>query len=443
MSQQFVWTCPTCARAVPNRLDVCRCGFTRSPAPVETESPAVEPAAVPESADPAPAAMSSTRAVLLALAVALLLGAGWLFFGRTPAAPANNDSAPAPPSSSRSVAAPRPIPVSTRAAAPEALPEALPAPPDPEPDNTPLSIEEIVSRSLPAVVTVEVRGGSGSGFFVTRDTVLTNHHVLQGATAVTLRTSTGGSTAASVVTASPELDLAVLRADIVNHDQAVLPLGEPADVRIGAEVLAIGSPLGLRNTVTRGIVSSVRNVRGVHMVQTDAAINPGNSGGPLIDRMGRVIGVNTLKVTGGSAESIGFAVSVHHTRVLLGSGFTAPSIVQRNRDLALRKYDDLILRLAKQADGVEQNWRTFKPQCYHGNAEVAADREWLALSEGPPPIIKPLPRCKTWMPYFNDWSQRMQNALSLYERNALEAGVNAARLREVRNKYSMTAPQSN
>src|SRR5688572_24899094 len=224
MSQQFVWTCPTCARAVPNRLDVCRCGFTRSPAaPVETEPPAAEPAAVPESADAAPAAMSSTRAVLLALGVALLLGAGWLFFGRTPAAPANNDPAPAP--SSRSVAAPRPIPVSTRAAAPEALPEALPAPPDPEPDSTPLSIEEIVSRSLPAVVTVEVRGGSGSGFFVTRDTVLTNHHVLQGATAVTLRTSTGGSTAASVVTASPELDLAVLRADIVNHDQAVLPLG--------------------------------------------------------------------------------------------------------------------------------------------------------------------------------------------------------------------------
>ena len=443
MSQQFVWTCPSCARAVPKRLDVCRCGFTRSAAPVETEAPAAEPAAVPDSADAAPAPMSSTRAVLLALAVALVLGAGWLFVGRTPAAPANNDSEPAPPSSSRSVAAPRPIPVSTRAAAPEALPEAVPALPEPEPDNAPLSIEEIVSRSLPAVVTVETRRGSGSGFFVSRDTVLTNYHVLQGATAVTLRTSSGGSTAASVVTSSPELDLAVLRADIVNHDQAVLPLGEPSDVRIGAEVLAIGSPLGLRNTVTRGIVSSVRDVRGVHMVQTDAAINPGNSGGPLIDRTGRVIGVNTLKVTGEATESIGFAVSVQHTRTLLGSGFTAPSVVQRNRDLALRKYDDLILRLAKLADGVEQNWRTFKPQCYHGSAEVTADREWLGLSEGPPPILKALPRCKTWMPYFNDWSQRMQTALSLYERNALEAGVNAVRLREVREKYGMTAPQTN
>ena len=387
--------------------------------------------------------MSSTQAVLLALGVALLMAAGWLFFGRT-AAPASNDQESAPPSSSRSAAAPRPTPVSTRAAvAPEPLPEAIPALPAPESDDAPLSIEEIVSRSLPAVVTIETRGGSGSGFFVTRDTVLTNHHVLQGARAVTLRTNTGASTAASVVTSSPELDLAVLRADIVNHDQAVLPLGEPSDVRIGAEVLAIGSPLGLRNTVTRGIVSSVREVRGVQMVQTDAAINPGNSGGPLIDRTGRVIGVNTLKVTGEATESIGFAVSVQHTRTLLGSGFTAPSVTQRNRDLALRKYDNLILRLAKLADGVEQNWRTFKPQCYHGSGEVAADREWLALSYGPPPILKSLPRCKTWMPYFSEWSQRMQTALSLYERNALEAGVNAARLREVREKYGMTLPQSN
>jgi S1-C subfamily serine protease len=385
--------------------------------------------------------MSSTRAVLLALAVALLLAAGWLFFGRTPAVPVNQESAPPPASSSRSVAAPRPTPVSARAAEPETLPESVPALPDPEPD-APLSIEEIVSRSLPAVVTVETRGGSGSGFFVSRDTVLTNYHVLQGARAVTLRTSSGGSTAASVVTASPELDLAVLKADIVSHDQATLPLGEPSDVRIGAEVLAIGSPLGLRNTVTRGIVSSIRDVRGVHMVQTDAAINPGNSGGPLIDRTGRVIGVNTLKVTGGATESIGFAVSVQHTRTLLGSEFTAPSVAQRGRDLALRKYDNLILRLAKLADGVEQNWRTFKPQCYHGNAEVAADREWLALSEGPPPILKSLPRCKTWMPYFTDWSQRMQTALSLYERSALEAGVNAARLREVRDKYGMTVPSN-
>src|SRR4026209_1128682 len=122
MSQQFVWTCPSWARAVPKRLDVCRCGFTRSPAPVETESPAAEPAGVPASADaaPGPAPMSSTRAVLLALAVALLLGAGWLFFGRTPATPLNIDSAPAPASSTRSAAAPRATPGATRGHAPAA-----------------------------------------------------------------------------------------------------------------------------------------------------------------------------------------------------------------------------------------------------------------------------------------------------------------------------------
>ena len=300
----------------------------------------------------------------------------------------------------------------------------------------PLSTEELVTRSLPAVVTVEVRGGSGSGFYVARDTVLTNWHVVRSADKVTLRSSSGQTTVATVATSSADLDLAVLKVHIVNHDQTVLPLAEPRDVRIGSEVVAIGSPLGLRNTVTRGIVSGMRSSQGVNLIQTDAAINPGNSGGPLIDRYGRVIGVNTLKLVG-ETEAIGFAVSVQHTRALLGPEFTAPSTMQRKRDLALKRYEESVLMLAKRADSVEENWRKFKPECYPGEHAVVAEREWIALADGTPPRIKSLSRCKSWMQYFYDWAEETRSALSTYEETALAAGVQAARLREVRQRYNM------
>ena len=91
----------------------------------------------------------------------------------------------------------------------------------------------------------------------------------------------------------------------------MLPLGQVASVRTGQEVIAIGSALGLQNTVTRGIVSARRQAGRVVLLQTDAAINRGNSGGPLLDRNGVVLGVTTLKM-GGQAEGLGFAVAADH-----------------------------------------------------------------------------------------------------------------------------------
>jgi S1-C subfamily serine protease len=321
---------------------------------------------------------------------------------------------------------------------PETAPAAMPSAAEP---LTQLSTEEIVSRSLPAVVTVETRGGTGSGFFVSNDTVITNAHVVLSATTVTLRSSGGAASAAAVLTSSPELDLAVLKVQIVNPAQPTLPLAESEDVRIGAEVVAIGSPLGLRNTVTRGIVSGMRDSKGVSLIQTDAAINPGNSGGPLIDRYGRVIGVNTLKLAGES-EAIGFAVSVNHTRTILGDAFVAPSgvatEVQRKRDFSLRKYDEAILALAKRADTIDAEWRRFKPECALGDAEVLTSREWFALADGVAFRVKPLSRCESSMPVFNDWARRTKSALELYENTAISGGVPAERLREVRQNYNMS-----
>lgn len=183
---------------------------------------------------------------------------------------------------------------------------------------TPGSTEAAAEAIMPSVVQVMAGGGrSGSGFgYDRRGHVITNQHVVQGRSTVRLQLHGGRTVSARVVGGSVADDIAVLRAD---DPQALTAarLGRSADLRIGQSVIAVGSPLGLRGTVTAGIVSSVdRQARisgsAQRFVQTDAPINPGNSGGPLVDLDGRVVGVNTAiaTVSGRSSGSIGIGFSV-------------------------------------------------------------------------------------------------------------------------------------
>ena len=181
-----------------------------------------------------------------------------------------------------------------------------------------------MSSAIPAVVLVDTTEGRGTGFFVSNDTVITNAHVVEGATYVTLRGGAGDQTPAMVTSRNTDLDLAVLHVSKAKAGQPVLALGSSGDVRVGQEIVAIGSPMGLQNTVTRGIVSSLRRVGQVTLIQTDAAINPGNSGGPLLDRNGRVVAVATMKLTG-QAESLGFGVAAEHVRAMLDGSAPASS----------------------------------------------------------------------------------------------------------------------
>ena len=145
-----------------------------------------------------------------------------------------------------------------------------------------------MARTAGAVVMVEAGNARGTGFFVRPDLIVTNDHVIAGATAVTVRLHDGSARSARV-----ERTVARCRPGAPAHvgghaPSTVLPLGQVAGVRTGQEVIAIGSALGLQNTVTRGIVSARRQAGNVVLLQTDAAINPGNSGGPLLDRQGVV-----------------------------------------------------------------------------------------------------------------------------------------------------------
>jgi S1-C subfamily serine protease len=161
--------------------------------------------------------------------------------------------------------------------------------------------------------------GTGSGFiWDDRGHIVTNNHVVAGASAASVRLSDGRDVAASLVGISPAHDLAVIRIDVSGLPPA-LPIGASADLRVGQMALAIGNPFGLDWTLTTGIVSALdRSIRSEdgrslieHLIQTDAAINPGNSGGPLLDSAGRLIGVNTLIFSpSGASAGVGFAVPV-------------------------------------------------------------------------------------------------------------------------------------
>jgi putative serine protease PepD len=178
------------------------------------------------------------------------------------------------------------------------------------------------AQALPGVVSVQVQGGAGmaggSGFAIdNRQHIITNDHILDAGDAVTVVAPDGRRLAADVVGRDPGRDIAVLRVD-PSAGLRPLALAQRGTTKVGAPVLAVGSPLGLSGTVTAGIVSAldreVRLGKGPRQkaVQTDASINPGNSGGPLVNAKGEVVGVNTAIATleNGGSTGIGFAIPI-------------------------------------------------------------------------------------------------------------------------------------
>lgn len=161
--------------------------------------------------------------------------------------------------------------------------------------------------------------GSGSGFvWDDKGHIVTNNHVVAGASGANVRLSDGRDVPASLIGVSPAHDLAVIRIDVSNSP-AALPIGTSGDLRVGQSTFAIGNPFGLDWTLTTGIISALDRALPAedgrslieHLIQTDAAINPGNSGGPLLDSAGRLIGVTTLIFSpSGASAGVGFAVPV-------------------------------------------------------------------------------------------------------------------------------------
>jgi S1-C subfamily serine protease len=184
------------------------------------------------------------------------------------------------------------------------------------------AVVRVVEAVSPSVVQVRVRGvrqgqaaqGAGSGSILSPDgLILTNNHVVEGASAIELATIDARHFPARVLGRDPDTDIAVLRAETSDRLPAAR-LGNSKLVKAGQIAIAIGNPLGFESTVTAGIVSAVgRSLRAQNgrligdVIQTDAALNPGNSGGPLVNSRAEVIGVNTAVIMG--AQGICFSVA--------------------------------------------------------------------------------------------------------------------------------------
>ena len=204
-----------------------------------------------------------------------------------------------------------------------------------EGERRPLTTVEIGKTVGPCVVGVlsEVQGqgffsaqtstGSGSGVICTSEGhIITNYHVIEGATSVKVVLNTGDEYKATLIGADERTDLAVIKIDA--PDLPVAVLGDSSAVEAGEKVVAIGNPLGqeFAGSLTQGIISAVNRTvtvsgRSFNMLQTDAAINPGNSGGALVNEYGEVIGINSVKLVSSELEGLGFAIPISDAKPIL------------------------------------------------------------------------------------------------------------------------------
>ena len=392
----------------------------------------------------------------MVLVLLLAIGGGWWMIARRPPAPRRSGPlklAPLVPLRGGMPAAPAP-PVPSPTPEPAGLPsgaiEAVAPPP-------PGALEDMIASARPAIVLIESSTGRGTGFFVKPDLIVTNAHVVRGSATVMLRFSDGRTGSAAVSTIGDGVDLATLRPAPGSANHANLELSPTDHIRAGQEVIAIGSALGvLQNTVTRGIISAIRNDGGVLLLQTDAAINPGNSGGPLLDRSGRVVGVNTMKI--GTAASIGFAIAAEHVVSLLdGRGgaitardgtSTAPSMgmppvpaqksePDESHGQAVNGFEQQLKAIAQRSDQIDDYWKRFRTSCNTAAAGKGGDREWFGVWSDRPDIKTTVPDCTVWLNDLIQLATDVRGAMVAADEKARRDGVYPGEVRSLRSRYHL------
>ncbi|HLG53753.1 MAG TPA: trypsin-like peptidase domain-containing protein [Vicinamibacterales bacterium] len=432
---------------MPRRVDECRCGFHQADTPLED-------APLP-SFEPEPT-RSGSRGLLVAAGL-VLAGVVALYAMRTESPSSDAPAALESPAAPAATAAPTEAPADVGDAgspAPVAL-EVAPVAAAPASTAPPSSFEDIVSRVLPAVASITAGQARGTGFFIRPDQVLTNAHVVQGQTSVTLQVGNASYTA-RVMTVSTGSDLAVLHVYNPNPNQPILKMGSVSGARVGQEVIAVGSALGvLSNTVTRGIISAVRQVGSVTLLQTDAAINPGNSGGPLVDRSGLVIGINSMAVAAQAGQGLAFAVAIDHAAQLLngqGSTYTTqtpltaltkamgggPSEGDQLRAQGEQAYGRVLEWAGRNGEQLDQYWDKYASSCVASSSR-SGDRAWFAVFE--PNGVRINPRstynCQSWLDTLQSNATPIRAEVDKAAEAARQSGVYPGVLRDLRRRHRM------
>ena len=177
---------------------------------------------------------------------------------------------------------------------------------------------DMLAALVKAVVTIKTEDGHGSGFLITNDGyLLTNQHVVGDKSKVQVKFEQGFTLEGDVVKVNKDFDLALVR--VTASDLPALTLGSDSTLMLGEEIFAIGTPMDtkLGQSVSRGVLSGMREIERRKYLQTDVSINPGNSGGPFLDENGHVVGIATLKISGKGLEGLGFGVPISEVLEML------------------------------------------------------------------------------------------------------------------------------
>ncbi len=290
-----------------------------------------------DAGEPEPSSFSKLEWALLGAVLVATVLAVWVFFGREPGSV--TAESPTTTEATNEFVPSSPDPVEDQAgeqrsgSADEPAPDEQPIVEE-DPQTTPTlpasdePIAEVAEAVLPAVVQIEApRGGLGSGFIYDPDGfIFTNAHVVGNSSSVTVVLQDGTRLRGQVVVNQPSADVAVVKVEATGLTAVPLSEDEP---RVGQLAIAMGSPFGLDQTVTAGIVSALDRDIPIggdilkNAIQTDAAINSGNSGGPLVNRKGEVIGINTAIFTpSGGSDGVGFAIPIQEALEMAAAATT-------------------------------------------------------------------------------------------------------------------------
>jgi putative serine protease PepD len=265
------------------------------------------------------------------------------------------------------------------------------------------STPQVYDKVSPAVVQISgittVQGQQmevlGSGIIIdSSGDILTNYHVISGASDLTVTLSDEAAVSAQVVGTDPADDLAVIKGNFSGISLTVATLGDSSQARIGESVIAIGNPFGLQETVTEGVLSgndrtlpSQTSKPLVEMFQTDAAINPGNSGGPLVDMNGNVIGVNTALENPSGQDvfvGIGYAIQINDAKDHLPDMLAGKTIVHARLGVSTITVNPAVAKTL----GLSVNAGAYVVAVDSGGPAAQAGLQ-AAGSSGPNPLLTP------------------------------------------------------
>jgi S1-C subfamily serine protease len=460
--------CPACGRRVRPPVLTCRCGKSVEGVPLT--------ASVARPLAPPPDTTRRDAAIKIAIAIAGILIAAYMLVrssAKSPTAPlATKNGSPVGSGAASAARAPMPRPTAAASAAapsPSAtdivLPPPAPAPTADAPATPELTsdlplpsampLENIIEHAMPGVVMVQTEKTSGSGFLVRPDLVVTNAHVTAGYLFVTVTSQTGVKTQGRVAQFSDDYDIALVLVGGTSPTDAQLPLGASSALRLGQGIVALGWAQSLeQHTVTRGVITGLRQVGTRPMIQTDAAPHPGDSGGPLLDRTGQVVGITTIRIDGPSSSG-GLAVPIDDLKPFLdrvsasvltiprSSGSTIvprPSDADVQRSTGLQRYAADVASIAARADTLDGAWTRYRVLCKVTSVPAGHTREWFGLYDPASPLHRAPESCPALLNDLQRQADAVRAGMIAAGELARHADVYPGNRKDIRQRYRLDFP---